>query len=572
MVARGGDHFAAPVLEAAEQGKPPATLGQRLKAVGRAVVTRGASSLTRRIVLLNLLGLVALLLGFLYLNQFREGLIDARVQSLSTQGEIIAGAIAASAMADTDTVTIDPDKLLQLQAGESYGLNDDTQSPLEFSINPEKVGPLVRRLVTPTRTRARVYDREGLLLIDSRFLYVRGDITRLDLPPLAAEEPTVIERTWNAIRGRFGRSSLPLVEDFGAADGKSLPEVTRALSGIPGSVVRVIASGETIVSVAVPIQRSKTVRGALLLSTQGGDIDQMIAKERFGILQVFLIAALVMVVLSVLLAGTIAEPIRRLREGIAAVLAAELGDVDDGLRRVRVGAARPRRRSARRTGRGCAPARRSSSRSSVPASRRRWSATSPRSRCSPTSPSAARRSGGACAPARCSPSSPQGLRAELDFRREADAMAEMAARLDGGRPVRVPDGAPRPVHPAGARAGALRGLHGVRRAPGSTSSASTGRRSADQLLRSTLDQVHAARLLPRRPAPGQRVRARRRHARADRLRRRRAPRPDPAGGGRRHARRARPPRRRASCATASSGSPTSPRRRRPTSSSGRWPG
>ncbi len=314
MVARGGDHFAAPVLEAAEQGKPPATLGQRLKAVGRAVVTRGASSLTRRIVLLNLLGLVALLLGFLYLNQFREGLIDARVQSLSTQGEIIAGAIAASAMADTDTVTIDPDKLLQLQAGESYGLNDDTQSPLEFSINPEKVGPLVRRLVTPTRTRARVYDREGLLLIDSRFLYVRGDITRLDLPPLAAEEPTVIERTWNAIRGRFGRSSLPLVEDFGAADGKSLPEVTRALSGIPGSVVRVIASGETIVSVAVPIQRSKTVRGALLLSTQGGDIDQMIAKERFGILQVFLIAALVMVVLSVLLAGTIAEPIRRLAE------------------------------------------------------------------------------------------------------------------------------------------------------------------------------------------------------------------------------------------------------------------
>jgi two-component system, OmpR family, sensor histidine kinase ChvG len=314
MVARGGDHFAAPTLEAAEQGKPPVTLGQRLKAVGRAVVTRGASSLTRRIVLLNLLGLVALLLGFLYLNQFREGLIDARVQSLSTQGEIIAGAVAASATADTDTVTIDPDKLLQMQAGESYGLNDDTQSPLEFSINPEKVGPLVRRLVTPTRTRARVYDREGLLLIDSRFLYVRGDITRLDLPPLAAEEPTVIERTWNAIRGRFGRSSLPLVEDFGAADGKSLPEVTRALSGIPGSVVRVIASGETIVSVAVPIQRSKSVRGALLLSTQGGDIDQMIAKERFGILQVFLIAALVMVVLSVLLAGTIAEPIRRLAE------------------------------------------------------------------------------------------------------------------------------------------------------------------------------------------------------------------------------------------------------------------
>jgi two-component system sensor histidine kinase ChvG len=35
-----------------------------------------------------------------------------------------------------------------------------------------------------------------------------------------------------------------------------------------------------IVSVAVPIQRGRTVRGALLLSTQEGDIDKIIAAER----------------------------------------------------------------------------------------------------------------------------------------------------------------------------------------------------------------------------------------------------------------------------------------------------
>ena len=49
-----------------------------------------------------------LLVGILYLNQFREGLIEARVQSLLTQGEIIAGAIAASATVETDSITIDP--------------------------------------------------------------------------------------------------------------------------------------------------------------------------------------------------------------------------------------------------------------------------------------------------------------------------------------------------------------------------------------------------------------------------------------------------------------------------------
>src|SRR5688572_18309164 len=187
---------ADPIHVEAAAEDPPAPRGilAQLRQVGRMLVQRASSSLVRRIVVLNLAGLVALLLGFLYLNQFREGLIDARVQSLLTQGEIIAGAVAASATADTDSITIDPDKLLQLQAGESVGVGDE--SALEFSINPERVAPLLRRLVTPTRTRARIFDRDAFLLLDSRSLYQRGDILRFDLPPPAAEESTVIERTW----------------------------------------------------------------------------------------------------------------------------------------------------------------------------------------------------------------------------------------------------------------------------------------------------------------------------------------------------------------------------------------
>ena len=94
-------------------------------------VSQSFSSLTRRIVFLNLAGLVALVTGVLYLSQFRAGLIDARVQSLLTQSEIIAGAIAASATVETDSITIDPERLLELQAGESYGPADDSLSGIE---------------------------------------------------------------------------------------------------------------------------------------------------------------------------------------------------------------------------------------------------------------------------------------------------------------------------------------------------------------------------------------------------------------------------------------------------------
>ena len=279
--------------------------------VGRAVIDQASSSLTRRIVTLNLAGLAALLVSVLTLSTLRQGLIDNRVQSLLVQGEIIAGAIAANATVETGTVITDPDRLLEQQA--EGGSADEPPSPLEFSINPERVAPLLRHLVGPTGTRARIYDRDGVLTLDSRTLYTRGDLSRPDLPPTKAPEPTLMERAWRFLIGLF-RRERPRFEEIGPADGRTLSEVTRALSGAAGQSVRVNNRGETIVSVAVPIQRQRSVRGALLLSTQGGEIDGVIASERFALLQTFLVAAGVMLVLSFFLANAIAGPVRRLAE------------------------------------------------------------------------------------------------------------------------------------------------------------------------------------------------------------------------------------------------------------------
>src|SRR6478735_11726800 len=161
----------------------PFTLIRRL--FGNAVF----SSLTRRILFFNLVALVVLVGGIMYLNQFREGLIDARVESLLTQGEIIAGAVSASASVDTNSITIDPEKLLELQAGQSITPVPNDED-LEFPIDPEKVAPVLRRLISPTRTRARIFDADANLLLDSRHLYSRGQVLRFDLPPVEEEEQT----------------------------------------------------------------------------------------------------------------------------------------------------------------------------------------------------------------------------------------------------------------------------------------------------------------------------------------------------------------------------------------------
>ncbi len=288
-------------------------LRARVRVAWRFLTARFSSSLTRRIVVLNLGGLVVLVVGFLLLDQFRADLIEARVQSLTIQADIIAAAVSASATGDTDSITIDPDKLLQLAPGESVAPSPSDEDATQFSINPALVGPFLHRLVTPTRTRARIYDSDGRLLLNSRSFSARGAVERSDLPD-ASERRGIADRIVARLRSLFLTSTAPRAEDPWATNGQTMPEVAGALHGKTQSLVRVNHIGETIVSVGVPIQHMMATRGALLLSTQGGDIDRVITSARLAQLRFFLVLAIVMLVLSLSLANTIAEPVRRLAD------------------------------------------------------------------------------------------------------------------------------------------------------------------------------------------------------------------------------------------------------------------
>lgn len=277
------------------------------------------SSITRRILILNLAALALLMSGILYLNQFRDGLIDARVESLMTQGEIISGAIAASASVETNAILIDPEKLLELEAGESIVPKVDGLDNLDFPINPERVAPVLRRLISPTRTRARIYDRDANLILDSRHLYSRGQILRYELDPIDMPELSLFDRVKNYFENFFVRRDLPVYREQPGGTGALYPEVMGALTGGRSQIVRVSEQGEMIVSVAVPVQRFRAVLGVLQLSTQGGDIDKIVAAERTAMFRVFVVAVMVNIILSMLLASTIANPLRRLSAGAVRV-------------------------------------------------------------------------------------------------------------------------------------------------------------------------------------------------------------------------------------------------------------
>src|SRR5690242_17514170 len=239
------------VLDTFASESPPLSGGQWLldwlRRVGQFFFTLSFSSLTRRIVSLNIAGLVALVASILYLSQFRAGLIDARAQSLLVQAEIIAGAIAASATVETNAITIDPDRLLDLKAGETIKGSDE-DSALDFPINPERVAPVLHTLISPTKTRARIYDPNGGLLLDSRNL---ENVMRFPLPPIST--PGIVERALIAVRTWINRGDLPLYRELGPEAGMGYEEVADALKGQKRSMVRVNNRGEVIVSVSVPV-------------------------------------------------------------------------------------------------------------------------------------------------------------------------------------------------------------------------------------------------------------------------------------------------------------------------------
>ena len=307
-------------------------LGQVITALRRFVDFTIFSSLTRRIIVLNLAGLLVLVVGILYLNQWRAGLIDARVQSLRVQGEIIAAAIAASATVDSDVISVNPDRLIELQAGNVSPLSYFDPS-LEFPISPERVAPLLRNLITPTRTRARIYDQQGLLILDSDNILRAGEVIRQQIDTSKTQHFFLLD-WWNALIAWAPGDNFSKYQEYGADEGTRYPEVASALQGAPADFVRVDEHNQLVVSVAVPVQRLRAVVGAILLSTAPGDIDSVVAQERWSILRIALIAAGVQIALSLLLAGTIAGPMRRLsaaaeRVQTAGNARAEIPDLTD---------------------------------------------------------------------------------------------------------------------------------------------------------------------------------------------------------------------------------------------------
>ncbi len=279
----------------------------------QAIVRFFSASLLRRILISNLMGFFILVGGILYLGWFHTWLIDAKLDALKTQGKIIADAIAANAKVVREQIIIDPNAIPD--SGRSSGPSNSSSFPydglaeFELSIHPEEVTPILRKLIQPTNTRARIYGRDGTLVVDTAQTLAKWAAMRNE-PSDGETKPT--QNVWTRITRYLFKEPLPVYQEIGTGNGRAYKEIQAALNGEEKDMLLLNGKGEQIVSFALPIRRFGEVQGVLLLSTRPGQIDKILKEERVVILILAAIALLASVVTSLLLARTVAGPIRRL--------------------------------------------------------------------------------------------------------------------------------------------------------------------------------------------------------------------------------------------------------------------
>lgn len=241
------------------------------------------SSLARAIFLSNLVGLLILIIGALTLNEVRRGLINAKLQNLYSQAELISNILAQNATGDAVIAQLDETAAL------------DT----------------MRLLALPDGTRARLYNLDARRISDSDLL--NPNVSEEELwPSDDLAEPGGLSFT-EYVENGMKRLILmiPAVKERRARLRRNLDQdIRRALLGDVVIGEQYDQSGQLIVAVSVPVRRVNSVVGVVVL--ESNDVEAILDGERRALAPIIVLAFITSLLTSLALALFIALPVRRL--------------------------------------------------------------------------------------------------------------------------------------------------------------------------------------------------------------------------------------------------------------------
>lgn len=265
--------------------------GRSVRRRRRRFVSLNRSPLARKIITFNLFALIVLVAGVLYLNPFRDSLVFQRERGLVVEAELIANVFEAQ-LAARDMAKILP--VLRVKS-------------------------TLRNLNLPDDIEVFIFDTSENLIAGTR-----GQVQPTPMPVAGLQKDTrstlitdFLNAIWEGVAGLLrpndDRNPDQVIEDMARA------LTLGTLSGSTQVKTSRDAAGRTVFSAATPIIHGGTPVGVVAITSAAGEIDHLVRTEREQVLQMFVVAILVSIGLSLVLASTIANPLSDL------AAAAELG-------------------------------------------------------------------------------------------------------------------------------------------------------------------------------------------------------------------------------------------------------
>ncbi len=267
-----------------------------------ALLSLRSSPLARKIITFNLVALAVLVAGILYSNSARNSLAVQRAASIVYEVQLIA---------DVIELQLPPEGPVDLASAERL----DARAILQgLDLRPG--------------ADVSVFDSGGALVVSAT-----GGTGGPSGLATGGAKPTYLSDALTALWVLVSDERAEDRADSVPAGDQLLASVATAVAEGRGFNRQIDHAGGTLFSAGAPILRDGVPLGMVTLTSAAGEIDQLARGERERVLQMFLVALLVSVGLSLVLASTIANPIADL------AAAAELGR-DRNSRRVRPGRVR----------------------------------------------------------------------------------------------------------------------------------------------------------------------------------------------------------------------------------------
>ena len=258
------------------------------------------SSLTVRILSVNIIAIMILGAGFLYLGQYTDSLIEAELESMRAEARFISGALSEGAVRPVFQISPIP-----------------FEEPMEIeAVKPDLARRMVRRLGESGTSRIKLFSVDGSLLADTHQLLGPNGIVQVE-NLRNNRNPRSIGALFDQSAARFLdiipiQAHLSRFPENNLDDVFTFPDSKDAMVGSISATAWKRQDKKIILTAAAPIQKVKQVLGVAVLIRDGRELEKKIEEVRVDVFRVFLGSLGITVMLSIYLSGLIGRPLKKL--------------------------------------------------------------------------------------------------------------------------------------------------------------------------------------------------------------------------------------------------------------------